>query len=774
MRTKAYILFFFLGSFFPAVLFCQTISPPSNLDYHKYIKNKIPTATIKELDLFCNLFSRKLVLTNLISEASSFYNKTSISLDQIAATNFSQNNINNTVSLDVLGITFNGQFVYKKTAPGLLDVSQNYWYKVYFDADKYKEKQKDLAQKINPEALSKYGSAINDIKQNIATKLMVNFKDSIESGMQTRLDSLSKSIDITQFEGKSATEIGNILFGENYEKLKSKLQDKLDEVSKANIDSTIKDSTINTLKAKIKEAEKKQLYLESIVKLIKVEKIAGTIDEIKELNKNAVDEYNLMLKNPEQLSKKIAAKFKLTGIEKIFSMLSKFKIGGQELPFSNSINIPNLSKGISFEINFGNKHLEFSTGQILPVVNNLQLPLTNGVNNNQNNHTNKPIYWFMNYRKGSLALNHSGIKITNISNAETNNNQLSSNSIASRNVVLVNLYARERVFSNNWLNLEISKSITQSANSYQLNNATTKTKTNNDLFNLNNSFIKVKLEGTYENAGISYESYFNKSIGAFNNTVESNTSSSGFETGFLFRLKQKDKKLSGLLKGSIKDFNIPGAANAKWTNIDFRGRIAYKIKQGQSIQFSPTYHNGYKTYYINNIFKFINQKNIGITSDINVVNKRIFGLYNTSFISLGYQHSNFPIQDSVSNNSIASNSTSIAINQTFLYGSHILLINLSYVNISQAYNDLLYNSQLDIDAGGVFKISNKISMGASLVYGYLKGAYTNVGIKYSLSGNISKNCTVDLNTDIRKNIKLINPFFSQFINFNCGIKYNLK
>ena len=89
-------------------------------------------------------------------------------------------------------------------------------------------------------------------------------------------------------------------------------------------------------------------------------------------------------------------------------------------------------------------------------------------------------------------------------------------------------------------------------------------------------------------------------------------------------------------------------------------------------------------------------------------------------------------------------------------------------------DSLLYNTRLDVDAGGTFKLSKNITAGFSAVYGYFKGAYTNVGIKSSLSATLLKKLQVEIYSDVRKNIKLINPLFDQFINVNCDIKYTIK
>jgi hypothetical protein len=101
-------------------------------------------------------------------------------------------------------------------------------------------------------------------------------------------------------------------------------------------------------------------------------------------------------------------------------------------------------------------------------------------------------------------------------------------------------------------------------------------------------------------------------------------------------------------------------------------------------------------------------------------------------------------------------------------------MNVYYTKVTQDIDALLYNTKFDVDAGGTFKFNQNISAGISLVYGFLKGGYENIGFKPMISASLFKRCVLEANGDVRKNISLSNPIFNQFINMSCSIKYTIK
>ena len=230
-------------------------------------------------------------------------------------------------------------------------------------------------------------------------------------------------------------------------------------------------------------------------------------------------------------------------------------------------------------------------------------------------------------------------------------------------------------------------------------------------------------------------------------------------------------KLTAVL---MKKYDIPGSLQSSWKSSDVRIKFAYKLKKGQSVQLNTFMHDGYKSYANGDVIRYIKQNTKGFNADFNLVNKRIFGLYNTSFISTGYQRDIFPNISNSSTEFIKSNAYNIMLNQTFLYGEHLLTMNCFYTKVSQDVNTFFYNTKLDLDAGGNFKINKNLNVGMSAVYGYFKDAYTNIGLKSSLSTTISKKMQVDITTDVRKNITLTNPLFDQFVNISCDLKYTIK
>lgn len=728
----------------------------------------------KELSSFKGIFKPRIKINGFTIESSSSYNRSLISNDIFSSVNTLQYNGISRLGLDVADIPLKVLYSRKESRPIFYDASKE-WYSITFDIERYKEKWKKLAEQLGPESLTEYGKQAKEFQKVFVKKLQTTAKDKIKEEVSGVLDSISGNINPLQLIGKTPEQLSALFFGQDVNRLLDDVKKKAAQLQSQELLATAKDSMMNRLQAKQKELETKIRYIARVEDLIKKAKASGMLDMMKNLKGKATEEYNKLLQNPEQLAKTMAAKYNLGGVEKILSLLTQFKAGGQALPFSDNANIPFLGKGLSFEIKIKDKFVGFSTGKLFPVFNSLSF---NDIGNNRaftKTPVEKSSYWFLNYRKGYEASNHKGIKLTGISSENNGSNNIGPVQLKKKNTLLVNLYSREKIFDNTWLNGEISKSIAENPRSASINPLTGVRQAGKaDFFSLDNISLKLSEEGTFENAGISHQAFFRKVLGAYSNSTDSYLASGGYETGFSVRMKKKSKKISSYVKGSFKKYGTPGSAQSEWSSSDLRARVSYKFKKGQSFQISAFSHSGTKTYFAADFFQSVRQKSTGISADANIVNKRIFGLYNTSFISAGFQKDIFPLAGLSGGGKVASGSYNVSLNQTFLYGEHLLTANVFYTKVSQDINTLFYNSKFDADAGGVFKLNNKLSAGMSLVYGYFKGAYTNAGIKSSLSATVFKKLQLDIDSDIRKNIRLINPVFSRFVNMNCSLKYTIK
>jgi hypothetical protein len=774
MKRNYYLLFILLTLSNATNIYSQRLSNEYKLPIKSTILNQLPLPNKNELLSYKNIFKPNIHITSFTTESSSSYNKSLFSTDYLTSLNTYQYNVRNQIGLEVSGIPIKFEYIKKESMPIFYDDSKN-WYNVSFDIEKYKEKWKSLAEKIGPEALSKYGEQAKALKQTILEKLKTDAKEKVKSNLTKTLDSITGGINPLELEGKTPQEIGTMFFGLDINQLLEDSKKKIEELKSQNLTAIVKDSLMRDLERSKDEFEKKSNYIAKVEKLIKKAKSSGLLDLMKGLEGKSKDEYDKLLQNPEQLAKTMAAKYNLGSFQKILSLLSQFKAGGQSLPFSGTPNIPFLGKGISFELKLGDRFLGFSTGKLFPVFNNFSFADLSGNNTTAQPQQDKSSYWFLNYRKGFEDNNHKGIKLTSISTQTSGANGLGVTGLKPKNILLVNLYSKERIFQENWLSAELSKTIIQKINTYNINGTTVDRDNKvNDLLSLDNLAIKVAVDGKFETAGITHQIFFKKTLGASANITESNLLGNGYETGFSLKMRKKENKLSYSVKGVIKNYDIPGNLQSSWKSADIRTRVGYKLKKGQNVQLSTFLHNGYKSYINGEVFRYIKQNTKGFTADFNLVNKRIFGLYNTSFISTGFQRDAFPSLSTSSNEMIKSNAYNILLNQTFLYGDHLLTMNCFYTKVSQDVNTFFYNTKLDIDAGGNFKINKKLNIGMSLVYGYFKDAYTNIGLKSSLSTTILKKMQVDINADVRKNIQLINPLFDQFVNLSCDLKYTIK
>lgn len=723
-------------------------------------KSVLPAPNIKELTIFNKLFDKKFQLSGISVSTSFYLNRSLVSNDLFTTNNLFQYNIQTDFGIDLMGIPFKAEYVRRESQPEFLNTAPKNWYKFSMDVERYKEKWKELANQLGPEVLTKSGAQLKTLKDGLKEKLISSFKEKAKDKAANIFDSISNDINPLDMAGKTPEELAHSLFGQDINNLLENAKRKAEEISAANIRPEEKDSLIREWNKKIEALEEKARYVKQLYDVVSKAESSGVLKEMKALSSQSKNEYENLLKNPEELTKKLADKFNIGGLGKFFTLLSQFKAGGQLLPFADNISVPFLGKGISFEINIGDKFIGFSTGSVIPVINDLRFTTPDSVTSDKG----KPFYWFLHYRKGKLNSNHKGIKLTGISEKGQSDNQLQPSSFRKRNTILVNLYSKERLFNDNWLGIEVTKSMATGTGSDLKDN----------LFNLNNVSFKITDEGKIENAGIVYQLFYNKLKGAYYNLTDNYFSSKGFETGVSFKMNPKKKKITSYAKANLRNFNTPGAANGKWKSFDFRARFGYKLKKGQSIQLSGLWHDGYKRYVFNSIQRIINQQSRGLTADFNLVNKRLLGLYNTSYISLGWQKDIFPMTTTGGITDFTSNSYTALLNQSFLLGEDMLQLNVLYTKVSQDNNVFLYNTRLDADGGGIFKLNENMSIGASLVFGYFKDAYTNMGIRSSVSAKVFKKFLIDISSDIRKNMRLQNPLFDQFINISCDVKYTIK
>lgn len=677
--------------------------------------------------------------------------------------------------ISIAGIPIRAELMYRDASPAFAQTAQRTWYTFSFDIDRYREQWKQLASRLNPESLSEYGKQYQGMVQSFKEGLKNQYRGKVEAHIRQQLDSLTGGINPAELAGKSPEELSALLLGKDIQSLLETAKEKLKETEQYTMLQEQKDSVLNGLRNQVSELEAKQKYIARLAALLKAAEKAGDISNMKELYSNATREYMQLLNNPQELARRMADKLNLGGIEKLFTLLSQFKLGGQQVPFAEQAVTPMLSKGVSFEINIKDKYIGFAAGRLFPVMNNLVLTRYDSLMNQQAATADKAPYWHVDFRKGKQSETHKGVKLTSVRNQGIPPGQLQPPDIIRKSSLLVNLYSRERLFGNNWLNAELSKSITISPNQtiYDINTGVVQRKSQTYL-DLNNLSIKVRAEGSFENIGLTHQAYFNKIIGTYSGLTGVYPASDGYEAGFSVRMKQKAKKLSANLRGSIRNYSIPGFTDSRWKNSSLMARAMYKLKKGQYFQLSLNQQDGFKRYFLSGRSTTVRQQSRGLTADAMIVNKRLFGLYNTSYLSAGIQQDFFPLTGIPGKDRMQSKALNVMLNQVFLYREHLLQLNVHYTRVSQDIDALLYNTRMDADMGGTFQVNKNLTAGLSAVYGYLKGGYTNLGARITLSGMLWKRIEFDLNSDIRKNIELINPLFSRFFMLNCGLKYTIK
>jgi hypothetical protein len=770
-KKKPFFWALFLLAISATPLRSQTVSPPVSIPGFNnsggIIRNTVPgTIPLRRF------FKPGIRINQLITETGYYSSGGLFTSDSLITRYLSQFNATQYAGFSIAGIPLLAEYTIRESSPSFTDRMPRNWYKISFDVQQYREQWKKMATLLSPESITSSGKKFTSLstifRQNLKEGIVQRMK-----GMGGRMaDSLSALVNPLEYAGKNPQEIAGLLYGQDIPALLAAAREKKSGLEKLDILPQEKDSLLQDIEKRILELEQKEICLGELSRIVHAADSSGLAAEMTGLYEKATGEYQELLNNPAELVKKMAARYNLGGIEKLFTLLSQLKLGGQSLPFTDNYVSPYLSKGINFEINIKDKFIGFSTGRLLPVMSDLQLNTLDSLPVQQTGA--KPSFWHLNYRKGLLTEDHRGIKLTSIKNAGSPANPLQSPEAIKKSQVLISLYSRERLGGNHWLSAELSKSISVSAQQFTMDNSGRSMGKETNYFDWSNISLKLKAEGVAEKIGLTHMAYFNKIIGTYAGMVSNYTATDGYETGMMLRVKKKTSRLSSYAKGTYRQYKVPGFTDSKWSSADWRIRLGYKLKKGQYLQISSGLHDGYKRYILGGVVRNIRQQNNSVNADLSLVNKRIFGLYNTSFISAGLQRDFFPVTGVPGKEKMQSTSWTVLLNQTFLYKEHLLLANFSYTKVAQEMDALLYNTRFDADLGGSFRVTAGVTAGMSMVYGFLKGAYSNMGIRASFSGMLWKKFQLDFNTDIRKNITLSNPLFRQCMNLGCGIKYSIK
>lgn len=736
------------------------------------IRNKALSPIKNIQSIFKQSFKPGLSWNALQVQDRFMYSRNLISTDLFSTVGFFQQQLELTASVSIAGIPLRGTITHRQASPSLLDPLPKTTYQFSFDASAYQQQWSKALASVGPEVVSSFKSELDDLQKTVVDRVTTSYKEQATDQMHQVMDSISGNLNPLELEGKSYKDLAMQFFGEDLEKKYETYKAKYESLQSMDWVKEKKDSALASLDSSMKQYQRKLDYVKKIEKTIQQAKQSGLLKLMKEYKEKGAAEYRDMLKDPMKLGQQLARKFNIPVPPKWLSMLSGFKLGGQSVPFAEKANVPMLSNGISFELEKGDRYMAFSTGKILPVSNLVQL-----ANQPMNmDSATKSFFWSVEYRKGKLELPHKGIRLTSISGDNTNGFQTNSASLTKKTRLLVNLYMREHLVADNWISVELSKSfvvkeqlLAESSNSqYNIKQR------NNDFFNADNLMIGVKTEGKIEHLGLTHQAFFNKRLGAYSNLIDYNIGGTGFETGAQLKFKPKGKPFAGSLKANWKKLTVPGNGAAAWQNLDVRVSGSYKIKKGKQVQVSAFMHDGYKSYLFANEPVVTRLQSSGATIDFNLSNKRVLGLYGTTYLCLGLQKDVFPETGTLSSGDNRTNSLNVIINQSLLYGEQVIQANLIYNRVFNNLDAFLFNTRLDLDGGMTFKLGKQIQAGASLVYGYMKHAYQNIGIKANCSGKIWKGLSWEMTMDLRRNITLENPLFRQFVNMNGGVRYQIN
>lgn len=637
----------------------------------------------------------------------------------------------------------------------------------HFDRDIYLEQvKKKLKGNFDPKTLA------NDVKINPADLLKDNaevlLKKDLEAidkdfggGLKDRMQQLG---DLKGMFNKDMATVRQQLMNSEYVKSIAEKEQLLTELlNKKNSGQRVNREELQALENEVNKLKGVNELIAKIEEHKSKWQSSGLLNKIKQadlLNKQQLEQ---LARDPGSVARVAKEHLNLSGFQRLFLKINKLNLGQNTLSASNLSVQHLLNKGINTEFLNNNRYLLAGMGKVKSLTSIIDQQFTDNLT------ASDGMAKMVSIGLGSQSATHSHISLMSY---DQSMNYLPG--IAAMNTLrssLVTTISNEfTIGSKGVLSTEISRSATSYANTAAsdtglYNKPSLQRIVGMDDFWKNMAF-SVKYDDEWEKQAFFYGVHVSKTANGYTNPGNTLLNNGAKELGFTMKKAFWKRTLQASLRSDIREYNYGDDNSKVWRNFYTVMDVKWRLKQGQSVSIR---------YMPNKMIRVENGEKSTVTlvdrlSIDGNLSKKIFGTYYRNNLSISRQKNSFLLGDQL----VSNTSFTLASFQNVVIKQQLLYLNLNYDYAHNTSSYIYLNSSFMADAGSTFLLFKKLSLSSALSYNSVQGWYKQVGIKQTISNQLSERFNLNIYVDARKNLALYQPLLYGLFRADVSIHYAIK
>lgn len=634
---------------------------------------------------------------------------------------------------------------------------------VHFDREVYLDQlKKKLKGKFSPGSLADHIDPV-DILKNNAEALLKKDLDAIDKDFGGGLKDKVQQAGEGMFS-KGMIAVRQQLMNNEYVRVIAEKEKLLTElINRKNSGQPVSREELKSLEGEVNKLKGVSALIAKIEEHKNKWQSSGLLNKIKQaevINKQQLEQ---VARDPGTIARLAKDHLSLSGFQQLFLKINKLNLGQNTLSESNLSVQHLLNKGINTEFLNNNRYLMAGLGKI----KSLNAIIDQGFTDNLT--ANDGMAKMVSIGLGSQTAAHSRISL--MSYDQSMNYLLGFASMNMLRSSLVTTISNEiNIGSKGTLTTEISRSATSYNNTVVAdttlgNKSSLQRVVDLDDFWKNMAF-SVKYEDDLEKQALSYGVNISRTANGYVNPGNTLLNSGAKELGFNIRKGFWKRTLQVSLRNNIREYNYGDENSHIWRNFYTVLDVKWRLKQGQSISIR---------YMPNKMIRVENGKKNTVTSVERLsvdgeLSKNIFGTYYRNNLSLSRQKNSFLLSSQL----VSNTSFTLASFQNIVVKQKLLYLNVNYDYAHNASGYIYLNSSFMADAGSTFQLFKKLSLSSAISYNSIQGWYRQVGIKQTISNQLSDRFNLNIYMDARKNLALYQPLLYGLFRADVSIHYTIK
>jgi hypothetical protein len=665
------------------------------------------------------------------------------------------------VNLSLMKIPFSTSYNYQKT-DGFAYPASIHLPQFVFDRQLFTRNISDrLRSSFDVNSLvAEKTAAINNLKEIAVKELKDELLKLVKNYDSAILDKVKSLNSWKDFFNGDVTYFTNKLVGEkalsdlrSSEKFLAQTQEKI------NSGQAVDSGLVNKAMGQVTKVKDMQKAVATIMKYKSKWDESGLVKLIKRMELDKDMQLQEMLSNPAVMMRLAKEKLSLNKLEKIFLSLKQFKAGASSSELSAmTMNQSLRSSGFDLEsISKGNNSIGVTIGKLQEFLSVAERSVAQG--NNMQSATQMAGVSFA--KQGSDKQGDAFSKVSLFSYASSSAasamNMLSpvSGSVA-RNFVFT-ISKKIGIGTKGSLLTEVSKSAGQEEN---ISSA-------GKMFNTENFFTNLGLSMDYSNEfpgiNLSHDLSFQYTGNGYMNQGNSYLLPGAKQLDNSVNKTFFNRKLSVVVRNKFRSFQL-NAEGRRVQSLSNSFDVKWKFSKSNSVslKYQPAYSaslNGAEMLNSVSTNRLAADLNIAARiKRIRVQNFATFSYLSTKTLFTGMTDELYKTIQLNSMHTIVSGDKQFFVNTGFSYALQ---------NGSMPY----LNSSLLIESGIVYDLFESIKLTSAFNYNAVKDWYSQMVFKQSIGGQLGKRLELNLNLDIAKNFKVMQPYPVQNLNSNISARY---